>query len=408
MDSRDIKESLFALVLVTAGNLITGFVLSSSSTLISILPALILLVPPSIGLRGNIYASLSSRINSYLHTGRIEPKFELTTEYSENLVSSTFLLLSFSIITGFLASILASSMNLSVFGGESLSFVNLSFDLVTISILAGIVSAFFMIPVSFFISLGSFRYGWNPDNISAPFITLFGDMITLPILFASAKIVISLSLTVRIFIFSILFILTVIMGFITFYEKRGKKHLIAKRIIKESFLVLLLCVVLDIIAGAVIGAKIESFIAVAGLLTVIPSFLEDGGAIGGVLSSRFGSLLHLGILQPKIKPPKEILKIFGIFHLMGLFIFALIALLAQGMNILMGIETIPTVKLVAVTVLAGQILLVPLNFMAYYFSIVSFRRGIDPDNVGIPLITSMMDVFGTVCFLLALILFGIV
>jgi mgtE-like transporter len=198
------------------------------------------------------------------------------------------------------------------------------------------------------------------------------------------------------------------MGFITFYEKRGKKHLIAKRIIKESFLVLLLCVVLDIIAGAVIGAKIESFIAVAGLLTVIPSFLEDGGAIGGVLSSRFGSLLHLGILQPKIKPPKEILKIFGIFHLMGLFIFALIALLAQGMNILMGIETIPTVKLVAVTVLAGQILLVPLNFMAYYFSIVSFRRGIDPDNVGIPLITSMMDVFGTVCFLLALILFGIV
>jgi mgtE-like transporter len=57
---------------------------------------------------------------------------------------------------------------------------------------------------------------------------------------------------------------------------------------------------------------------------------------------------------------------------------------------------------------AGQILLVPLNLMSYYFSILSFRKGLDPDNIGIPLITSIMDVLGTLCFIGTLIVFGVI
>ncbi len=409
MDSRDIKESTLALSLVTVGNLITGFVLGYSSPLLSLLPALFLLVPPSIGLRGNIYASLGSRLNSYLHTGRISPKFEITKEYSENLVSSTFLLLLFSMTSGFMAAMMAYFMGLTTFGGEEISLVMLSFDMITISALSGILSATLMIPSTLVISLGSYSYGWNPDNLTAPFITLIGDVVTLPILFLSAKVIFGIPVGVRIFIFLSLLFFTAVLGFITYYGQMSmEKHRIARRIIRESSWVLLACVILDVFAGSVIGIRAEELIIIAGLLTVIPSFLEDGGAIGGILSSRFSSLLHLGVLKPNIKPPLEILKVFGVFHLIGLFIFALIGVLAQTLNIFIGLQTISTLELVLITIVAGQILLVPLNLMSYYFSILSFRKGLDPDNIGIPLITSIMDVLGTLCFIGTLIVFGVI
>jgi mgtE-like transporter len=409
MDSRDIKESTLALSLVTVGNLITGFVLGYSSPLLSLLPALFLLIPPSIGLRGNIYASLGSRLNSYLHTGRISPKFEITKEYSENLVSSTFLLLLFSMTSGFMAAMMAYFMGLTTFGGEEISLVMLSFDMITISALSGILSATLMIPSTLVISLGSYSYGWNPDNLTAPFITLIGDVVTLPILFLSAKVIFGIPVGVRIFIFLSLLFFTAVLGFITYYGQMSmEKHRIARRIIRESSWVLLACVILDVFAGSVIGIRAEELIIIAGLLTVIPSFLEDGGAIGGILSSRFSSLLHLGVLKPNIKPPLEILKVFGVFHLIGLFIFALIGVLAQTLNIFIGLQTISTLELVLITIVAGQILLVPLNLMSYYFSILSFRKGLDPDNIGIPLITSIMDVLGTLCFIGTLIVFGVI
>jgi mgtE-like transporter len=80
----------------------------------------------------------------------------------------------------------------------------------------------------------------------------------------------------------------------------------------------------------------------------------------------------------------------------------------QIVNYTLSIPTVPTLYMVASTVVAGQILIAILNFMAYYFSILSFKKGLDPDNVGIPLITSVMDVLGSGCLILSLKVFGVI
>jgi mgtE-like transporter len=112
MNFKDIEESLLALVLCTFGDLVAGLIMGRSSGKLAVLPALILLIPPSIGLRGNIYASLGSRLSSYLHTGRISPRFELNPRIAGNIYSSTFLLLLFSILNGFLAAQIAFVMGI--------------------------------------------------------------------------------------------------------------------------------------------------------------------------------------------------------------------------------------------------------------------------------------------------------
>jgi mgtE-like transporter len=44
--------------------------------------------------------------------------------------------------------------------------------------------------------------------------------------------------------------------------------------------------------------------------------------------------------------------------------------------------------------------------IAYYGAVVSYRLGIDPDNVGIPLVTSSLDLIGSVCFILGVVIVG--
>ncbi|MEE8359107.1 MAG: hypothetical protein V3R82_06830, partial [Candidatus Hydrothermarchaeales archaeon] len=61
---RDFKESFFALFLVTIGNLITGTIMGVSTSRLVLLPALIVLIPGAIAMRGNNFASLGSRLGT--------------------------------------------------------------------------------------------------------------------------------------------------------------------------------------------------------------------------------------------------------------------------------------------------------------------------------------------------------
>ncbi len=360
-----------------------------------VLPALIILIPPSIGLRGNIYASLGSRLSTYLHTGRIEPKFEVNPIITENIHSSTFLLLVLSIFNGFVSAEIASALGLHPFTFD------LVLNLILISVLAAFLSAIFMVPTTLALAIGSYKWGWDPDNLTAPLITLMGDVVTLPLIFASVDVVFAMSLSFKLTSVAIIVLATLILY-------RLSKGEIGWRVVRESLPILVACALVDFGSGTILGKEVEGLITVAGILTIIPAFLEDGGAMGGILASRFSSMLHLGLLEPKLIPERDVLRSFGIMHFLGLVIFTLVGIFGQIVNYTLSIPTIPTIYMVATTVVAGQLLTALLNFMAYYFSILSFMRGIDPDNVGIPLITSLMDVLGTGCLILSLKLFGII
>ena len=55
---------------------------------------------------------------------------------------------------------------------------------------------------------------------------------------------------------------------------------------------------IDVIAGLTIEKRFESFLVYPALLVLVPPFLEDSGALGGILSARVSTKLHLGTLVP--------------------------------------------------------------------------------------------------------------
>ena len=63
--------------------------------------------------------------------------------------------------------------------------------------------------------------------------------------------------------------------------------------------------------------------------------------------------------------------------------------------------------MVAVSLLGGFVATIFAVIVAYYGSIATFRLGLDPDNHGIPMITSSMDLLGAFALILAIVIVGI-
>jgi len=62
---------------------------------------------------------------------------------------------------------------------------------------------------------------------------------------------------------------------------------------------------------------------------------------------------------------------------------------------------------VEVSLLGGSLATAVAMLVAYYGSIVAFRLGLDPDNHGVPLLTSTMDLVGAISLILAVHVVGI-
>ena len=378
---KDFKEMLVSMLFCTFGDLLTGVTIGYFTSSLNALPALIILIPPAIGMRGNIFASLASRFGTYLHTGEIVigKKSKLL---KENVYASFSLTMLMSLYLGIIAWIIA-------------RYIGMNVDVITlslISLLAGVFSAFIMLSFTLIISFESYKKGWDPDNVTSPLITLAGDMITLPLLFFSMYIVMDMTYNEKI----ILFALFLIASFASFFPIKEKNY---KIIILESIPILLISGILSSLSGNILGSGFSKLMAVSGILVMVPAFLEDGGAIGSILAAKFSSQLHTGELSPSNKISKKIGKFFVTTHLIGLIIFPLIGIFAFTISNLFSLSSYSIFYMIAIALIAGELVVAIVNFISFYIAIFSFKIGLNPDNIAIPLLTSLMDFIGTACLI---------
>ncbi len=67
----------------------------------------------------------------------------------------------------------------------------------------------------------------------------------------------------------------------------------------------------------------EAFVALPALFILLPAFLQEGGALGGILSSRLSSKIHLGLLAPRGLPPVNTFRDFTLVYIFatGVYVF---------------------------------------------------------------------------------------
>ncbi len=167
-----------------------------------------------------------------------------------------------------------------------------------------------------------------------------------------------------------------------------------KTILEESIPMLLLAGALSICAGMVLHSNGEILFTLPGILVIIPAFNNMGGSVSSVLCCRLSSALHLGMIRPKLKKTKTLERnVFATF-IISIISFLALGLAAGGFNMLLGLKSLDILIFPFVTLAAGFITVVVLVTISVVFSYISYSRGLDPDNMVVPILTSIGDVVG--------------
>jgi len=135
-----------------------------------------------------------------------------------------------------------------------------------------------------------------------------------------------------------------------------------------------------------------------GLLAVmVPAMIGMGGNLGSIMSARLSTRLHLGTTT--FDPTDQVLwaNVAGIFALAATVFTALaigVWLIGQVVGTGLRLWQLLVISLGSGLAIAGVAVIA--SVVATYGS---YRRGVDPDDTTIPIVTNVVDVFGVIVFL---------
>jgi len=380
---KDFKEGAFSLILCNLGDYISGFFLQVFSPIIQSAPILIALLPAASDARGDVYSSYGSRLGTLLHLGLAKKMIK------EELTALVTVLISINFWVGALTATVAWIISAEA-GIEPTTTI-------FTAMASAIFSAAFMIPATTWLAFTSFKRGLDPDNLVAPIATLFGDLITVPTIIASYEVAVRLPPHLRTMVVATLLTLaSIITALIIIKYKRKGTYVRAWRIIKQNLPVIMLATSFSMAAGIILLVNIEAIIQGLGVLAVIPAFLEDGGAIACRFSARLSTSLHLGKVRAEVVPrDKWVISQFIVNVIHAVMIFGALGVFGYTIALWGGATPAWGFKVFTTVLIAGLMLTAIISVLTYYAAIMSFKVGIDPDNVLAPVLTSLADIIGT-------------
>src|SRR5215510_4390316 len=89
-----VRAGFVALLISSGGDLLAGLTLGAITHTLETLPGLLVLVPAAIGMRGNVFGALGSRLGTAIHTGTFRLSRRMDTVVGQNLAASLAMSLS--------------------------------------------------------------------------------------------------------------------------------------------------------------------------------------------------------------------------------------------------------------------------------------------------------------------------
>lgn len=389
----DARQSLGALAFSSTTSLITGLLIARFTGTFEEFTGLFMLLPAAIGLRGNVFGPLGSRLSTAMRTGTMTWSLRVESVLGQNVTAALVVGLGASLIHAALAEILLLATGVE----DALSLA----DFVVVSVLGGLLASLVVLGITLGLAVASNRFGWDLDNVTAPLVMAAGDFVTLPALILAVQLV-------RVDVVTpIVASLAAALVLIAVAAVWRSGLALARRIMIESIPVLAAAGLLSLLAGLALQSTEERFFTFGVFLVILPGYLSTAGALGGILSSRLSTKLHLGFIESRLMPAGEARDDIRFTFALSFPIFVFTALVTAFVAWLVG-ETSPgLLEVVLVTVTGGLVATVFVAVIAYYGTLAMVRFGLDPDNHGIPLVSASLDVIGALTLAGALLLWGV-
>ncbi len=157
----------------------------------------------------------------------------------------------------------------------------------------------------------------------------------------------------------------------------------------------------DIIAGFIFYSKLSSLLSITPLvLLVYPGILSVRGVITGVLSGNLSTRLNIGSIKPSFRKIEWEFKmlIYAVFSMVFFGAFSVTLLtLVSALAANLAIEEVFPLFIVTVfaTMYISFLIVSPITILVAF---ISYKRGLDPDKIVYPIMSSTADIITTLVF----------
>jgi mgtE-like transporter len=172
-----------------------------------------------------------------------------------------------------------------------------------------------------------------------------------------------------------------------------------RAIMRAMLPVLLPLTLVEIGSGLVLGSFEADLLRFPTLLVLVPVTIGTAGNLGSILAARLSTAFHLGTLS--FSPGDDLLAGNAVATvLLALSVFPAIGLGAWVLTTLTPGARLPPETVLSVAILSGALLSVIAVVVTTVATYLAYQFELDPDDVVIPVVTNVCDVFGVLVLFL--------
>jgi len=180
-----------------------------------------------------------------------------------------------------------------------------------------------------------------------------------------------------------------------------------KKIIKNSIPILFVAVLIEIFAGSILQGNQNLLIIFPIFLLSIPVINSVGGNIGSVLGARLTSGLHVGYVSANLKDRKMQENLLTAV-IIGFFTYTILAIIIYyGASFANLTNNMTIFTFITIFVATGFLLICAVSLSSVLAAFISFKRGLDPDDMVAPVVTTVGDVLGILFLIIIINLIGV-
>lgn len=174
-----VKQGSISIMVSVTISSFAGTILNSKLEALLAFPLLLVLVPCIADTTGNIGSMIGSKIATWLHLGIVRPKLERNAHLEKYVVAIVLVAALSSLYLVFISMLASYLLNLGAIEPMKILII-VSATSIAVSLVATVVGIL--------VAFASYRYGWDPDNVSIPIITAIGDVVGSIMLLSTASI----------------------------------------------------------------------------------------------------------------------------------------------------------------------------------------------------------------------------
>jgi len=372
------------------GGLIAGFTIALQLGIFQLSPWALALYPAVVSVKGVITGLLTGRLSTALHLGTVYPKFFGNTKTFYRLIGALVVL---TLATSATISAISFAFG-TLFWGITVTDFPAILTVMVATLSLGLLITLITVKFAFI----SFKRSLDPDTIVYPAISTVADIVitflyigVLHLYFSGVTGQWAIIIFGLINVFLVLIILP-----------RNLRESEFVKMIKESLPTMLLVAFMVNITGTVLKGISILADARREIYTIYPAIIDMMGDVGVVVGSAATTKLALGVLTPSFSSIKNHAKnIFSAWSA-SIVLFAVLGFLSLALNDIFSFQGISSLLLTLF--ISNIIAFSAIAILSYAISILTFKRGLDPDNFVLPVGSCLADSITTIALFVALLL----